>query len=524
MDSTVQPPAEPRVRLIIGAVAVTLLLASLGQTIVATALPTIVSDLGGLDHLSWVVIAYLLSGTVVAPIYGKLGDLYGRKVVLQIAIVIFLAGAALSAVASSMTFLIAARTVQGLGGGGLMVIAMAVVADIIPPRQRGRIQGVLGGVFGVSTVVGPLLGGFIVEHFSWRWIFLVNLPIGVAALLVIAAALKARPERVAHKIDYPGFALLTGTLSALVLYTSLGGNTFPWGAPMMIVLLVVAVLCLVLFVWVESRAEEPVMPLSLFRNNTFVVTSAVGFIVGMAMFGSITFLPLYLQVAKGVSPTGSGLQLLPMMVGLIGASMLSGMVMSRTGRYRWLPIASTAVLVAGMLLLGTMEIDTPDWQVGVYMLLAGIGIGPVMTVSMTATQNAVDRSIVGVATAGMTMFRQIGGSIGVSVFGAIFSNRLAAEFAALGMGGHSGAGGFRREMIAALPEPMRTGVLEAFASALHPVFWVAGAAAAVACLIAFRLREIPLSNTLRREPEAEIDAEEAAAAGAAGAPAYAAPR
>ena len=316
--STPASPSEvqPRTGLVIGSVAATLLLASLGQTIVSTALPTIVSELGGLDHLSWVVIAYLLSSTVVAPIYGKLGDLYGRKAVLQVAILVFLAGAGLSAVSTSMTFLIAARAVQGLGGGGLMVIAMTVVADVIPPRQRGKVQGVFGGVFGVSTVVGPLLGGFIVEHLSWHWIFLVNLPVGLAAMAVIAAALPARADRVEHSIDVAGFALLTGALSAIVLYTSLGGNTFGWTEPFMLAMLVAAPVLLALFVWVESRAAEPVLPLGLFRNNTFVVVNAVGFIVGLAMFGSITFLPLYLQVAKGVSPTHSGLQLLPMMIGL----------------------------------------------------------------------------------------------------------------------------------------------------------------------------------------------------------------
>ena len=307
-QSVTEEPQTQSVGLIIGAVAVTLLLASLGQTIVSTALPTIVSELGGLDHLTWVVIAYLLSSTVVAPIYGKLGDLYGRKIVLQAAIVIFLVGAGLSAFANSMNFLIFARTVQGLGGGGLMVVAMTVVADVIPPRQRGKIQGIFGAVFGVATVVGPLLGGFIVEHLSWHWIFIINLPLGVLALAVIGFALKPKVTRVAHKIDYMGFVLLTTALSAFVLATSLGGNTFPWLSVEIIGLVVLSLAALVAFVWVEARAAEPVLPLQLFRNNTFLVTNAVGFLVGMAMFGSITFLPLYLQIAKGISPTNSAFQ------------------------------------------------------------------------------------------------------------------------------------------------------------------------------------------------------------------------
>jgi predicted MFS family arabinose efflux permease len=290
---------------------------------------------------------------------------------------------------------------------------------------------------------------------------------------------------------------------------------------MMLGLIAAAPVLLALFIWVEARAKEPVLPLSLFRNNTFVVTNSVGFIVGLAMFGSITFLPLYLQIAKGVSPTASGLQLLPMMVGLIGASTLSGTVMSRTGHYRLLPIISTAVLVAGLLLLGTMQIATPDWQVAIYMFLVGVGIGPTMSVGITANQNAADPSMVGVATAATTMFRQIGGSMGIAVFGAIFSNRLAAELSGLGGGGHSGGmGSLNHDMIAALPEPIRNTVLEAFASALHPVFFVAAAAGVIAFAISFLLKEIPLSNRLRREPEAEIAAEEAGAAGPAAAPAY----
>lgn len=517
-DQTAQAAPDQSVRLVIGAVAVTLLLASLGQTIVSTALPTIVGQLGGLDHLTWVVIAYLLSSTVVAPVYGKLGDLYGRKIVLQSAIVIFLIGAVLSALASSMTFLIIARTVQGLGGGGLMVVAMTVVADIIPPRQRGKIQGLFGAVFGVATIVGPLLGGFLVEHVGWQWIFLINLPLGILALAVIAVALKPRAERVAHTVDYMGFVLLSGALTAFVLATSLGGNTYPWLSVEIVGLIAAALIMGIVFVWVEGRAPEPVLPLPLFANNTFLVSNAVGFLVGMAMFGSITFLPLYLQLAKGVSPTDSALQLVPMMIGLIGASTLSGFFMTRTGRYRILPMISTLVLFVGLLLLATMQLDTPSWQIALSMFLVGAGIGPVNSVSVTATQNAVPRALVGVATAGTTLFRQIGGSIGVSVFGAIFASGLAARLGdALPEGG--GAGAFSAQAVASLPEPVRNQVLEAFAAALHPVFFTAAGAAIIAFGLTFFLKELPLSNSLRQEPEAEIDAEEAATAAVVGAPA-----
>ncbi len=521
MSDPIQPadaPEDQSTRLVIGAVAVTLLLASLGQTIVSTALPSIVGQLGGLDHLTWVVIAYLLSSTVVAPIYGKLGDLYGRKIVLQVAIVIFLVGSILSALAASMTFLIIARTVQGLGGGGLMVVAMTVVADIIPPRQRGKVQGLFGAVFGVATVVGPLAGGFIVEHFSWQWIFLINLPLGVPALAVIAVALKPRGERVKHSIDYAGFVLLSGGLTAFVLATSLGGNTWPWFSAEIIGLVIAAIAGLAAFIWVETRAPEPVLPLGLFRNNTFAVTSAVGFLVGMAMFGSITFLPMYLQLAKGVSPTDSALQLVPMMVGLIGTSMISGFLMTRTGRYRILPIIATFVLIIGVVLLANMQLETPSWLVALYMFLVGAGIGPVNSVSITATQNAVPRDMVGVATAGTTLFRQIGGSIGVSVFGAIFTGGLAARLGDV-MPAGSGTGSFSAQAVAALPEPVRNMVLEAFASALHPVFYTAAGAAVLAFGLSFLLEERPLANSLREEPEAEIDAEEQATAAVVGAPA-----
>ena len=506
------------VGLIIGAVAVTMLLASLGQTIVSTALPVIVGELGGLEHLSWVVTAYLLSSTVVAPIYGKLGDLYGRKVVLQAAIVIFLIGSTLSALSSSMTFLILARAVQGLGGGGLMVVAMTVVADVIPARQRGKVQGVFGAVFGVATVAGPLLGGVFVEKLGWHWIFLINLPLGLLALVVIAFALKSQTQRRSHRIDYPGFVLLTGALSSFVIATSLGGSVFAWGSVEVIGLFVLAMLLLLALVFVEARAAEPVLPLGLFRNNTFVITNSVGFLTGMAMFGTITFLPLYLQVAKGVSPTGSALQLIPMMVGLILSSTLAGFFMSRTGHYRILPILSSAVLVVGLLLLGFMRLDTPDMQVATYMFLVGIGIGPINSVGITATQNAVSKEVVGVATASASMFRQIGGAIGVSLFGALFSSGLAEQLGdLLTDGGISAA--FSSEALASLSAPAREQMLEGFTSALHPVFFVGATVGVLAFALSLMLRELPLATTLRHEPEAELAAEEAAASAAVGGPA-----
>ena len=427
-----KPPSEhaPRVGLIFAALMLVLLLASLDQTIVSTALPTIVGDLGGIEHLSWVVTSYLLASTVVGPLYGKLGDLYGRKIVLQAAIVIFLVGSALCGLSQNMFQLIVFRALQGFGGGGLIVVTIAAIADVVSPRERGRYQGYFGGVFGVSTVIGPLLGGFFVDNLSWRWIFYVNIPIGLVALGVIASAFHAPVERVRHAVDYLGAALLAGGLSGIVLYTSLGGTTYDWDAPQMIALVVAGALCLAAFVVVESRAKEPILPLELFRNRVFTVASMIGFIVGVALFGAVTYLPIYLQNVKGHSATEAGLLMTPMMAGVLITSIASGQLISRKGRYRPFPIIGTAVMTLGLALLSRLEVDTSTVLAGTYMLVMGLGIGMVMQVLVLVAQNAVDYRNLGVATSGSTLFRQVGGSIGVAMFGAIFANQLAANLAA----------------------------------------------------------------------------------------------
>ncbi|HSF90932.1 MAG TPA: MDR family MFS transporter, partial [Paracoccaceae bacterium] len=412
-------------RPILAAVAVLLLLASLDQTIVSTALPTIVSDLGGVDRLSWVVTAYLLTSTVVAPMYGKLGDLYGRKVMMQVAVVLFLFGSVLAGLAQSMNFLIVSRAIQGLGGGGLFVLALTVVGDVVPPRQRGKVQGMFGAVFGLSSVAGPLIGGFFVDNLSWHWIFFVNLPLGLAALGMFAVAFKPTGRRVKHKIDYLGAALLSAALTGIILFTSLGGHTFPWTSGLILSLMVLSGVSVVAFVLVEGRAVEPILPLALFKYNNFRVLSGVGFIVGAAMFGALTFLPLYLQTVKGVSPTNSGLLLLPIMFGILTGSITSGQIMGRTGKYRLLPLIGAFVLSLGMMHLTQLAPDTPLWVINIDMAIVGLGIGPSMSVGMTAIQNAVPREMMGVSTAGYTLFRQVGGSIGVALFGTLFSNELA---------------------------------------------------------------------------------------------------
>ncbi|AZQ66159.1 MFS transporter [Silicimonas algicola] len=486
------PLSSASVRLGLGAVGITLLFASLGQTIVSPALPVIVAELGGLDHITWVITAYLLASTVGAPIAGKLGDLYGRKMVMWGAIGVFMLGAVLCGLAQSMGVLILGRLVQGLGGGSLIVLSMAVVGDLLPPRERGRAQGVLGAAFGVSTVIGPLLGGFLVESLSWHWIFFVNLPFGVLAFVLLGMALDS-PPRVQRSIDYAGAALLAAVLSSAVLLSNMGGTVLPWASVEMAGLMSAFVLALVGFVAVERRAAEPILPMSLFRNNTFLVINAVGFLVGTAMFGTITFLPLFLQIVKGVTPTVSGLFLLPMMGGLIVTSTLAGQLMSRTGRYKRLPIGSTAILALAMLSLTQVSAETPLWSIALSLGGVGIGLGPVFAVGVAAVQNAVPFAMLGVGTASTNMFRLIGGSIGTAAFGAIFSagiaRHLEGELDGVGFSSLSAA------YVRSLPPEAQALVTDGISSALHPVFWIAAAMSALAFGISMLLNEQPLSAT-----------------------------
>ncbi|WP_323766324.1 MDR family MFS transporter [Marinovum sp.] len=486
-----QTPAQTRIAL--AAVAATLLFASLGQTIVTTAMPIMVADLGGMEHMTWVITAYLLASTIGAPVAGKLGDLFGRKVVVQLGIFVFLAGATLAGLAQSMGVLIAGRAIQGLGGGGLIVVAMAIVADVLPARQRGQAQGLLGAVFGVSTVIGPLIGGFLVEALSWHWIFFANFPVGLLALAVLHAALPNVKRDSAVKLDMAGAFLLATLLSVAVLVSNLGGAVLPWGSLELIGLAGLGLAALAGFIAVERRAEEPILPLSLFRNNTFLVVNSVGFMVGVAMFGTITFLPLYLQVVQGVSPAVSGLFLTPMMAGLIASSALAGRVMSRTGRYRWMPVVSTALLALAMLSLSTLAPGSSLWQVTLSMVLVGLGLGPVFSIGIAAIQNAVPREMLGVGTASANMFRLIGGSVGTAAFGALFSTNLARNLGGdLAAGAGTGIGSISAEMVSQMPAAAQSAVYTGFSDALHPVFWIAAGLAALACLISLRLREVPM--------------------------------
>ncbi|MFZ0089365.1 MAG: MFS transporter [Solirubrobacteraceae bacterium] len=498
--TTTGPDAQRSVLVVFTGLMLVLLMAALDQTIVSTALPTIVGDLGGLSHISWVVTAYLLAQTAVTPVYGKLGDLYGRKIVLQVALVVFLIGSALCGLAQSLTMLIVFRGVQGLGGGGLMVGTMAAIGDVVSPRERGRYQGIFGAVFGLASVIGPLLGGFLTTNLSWRWIFYVNLPIGVVAFAVLAVTLPSRREEAHHRIDYLGAVLLAAALSDIVLLCTLGGTSFAWLSPTIIGLGVLAIVLVIAFVFVEQRAAEPVLPPRLFRDRVFSVTSAIGLVVGFALFGSVTYLPLFLQVVLGATPTGSGLQILPLMLGLLITSISSGQIISRTGRYKPFPIAGTAIMVVGLWLLSTMDPHTTRLAASAYMFVLGLGLGLVMQVLVLAVQNAVDYKDLGVATSGATLFRSIGGSVGTAVLGSIFSNRLSAELASAlprSAAGSVGTGaGLNTAALKRLPAPLHADYLTAFTNALSTVFLVATGVAAVAFALSWALQQRPLRETI----------------------------
>lgn len=418
--------SHDKILVIFGGLLLVMLLAALDSTIVATALPTIVNELGGLAHLSWVVTAYLLAQTIVTPIYGKLGDLYGRKRVLQVAIVLFLIGSALCGLSQTMTHLILFRAIQGLGGGGLMVTTQAIVGDIIPPRERGRYQGIFGAAFGVASVAGPLLGGYFTSNLTWRWIFYINLPLGILALIVLAATLPAQGSFVRHAVDYVGAGLLAVSLAALILVTDLGGTVYAWASPLMIGLIVVAVVGLIVFTFVEGRAEEPILPLRLFRIRDVWVTSAVGLIIGFALLGSVTYLPLFLQIVKGLSPTASGLWMIPLMGGTLTMSIFAGQIVSRTGRYKLFPIIGTAMVTIALFLISRMTAETTTLTTAGFMLLLGCGLGCVMQVLIIAVQNAVDYHDLGVATSNAILFRFIGGSLGTALLGAVLATQLNA--------------------------------------------------------------------------------------------------
>jgi len=480
-------------RLVIAALMLGMLLAALDQTIVSTALPTIAGSLGGAAHLAWVVVAYLLASTVSTPLWGKLGDLYGRKRLFQYAIVIFLVGSVLCGLSQTLGQLIAFRALQGLGGGGLLIGAQSIIGDIVAPRERGRYAGYFGATFGSATVLGPLVGGVLTEHASWRWVFYVNLPIGIAALIVTAIVLPAHSSRVQHRIDYLGVVALTVAATSIVLYASLGGVTYPWASPEMLALAAIGIVGSIAFIAIERRATEAVLPPRLFANRVFSAASAISFVVGFAMFGALTYLPFFLQTVRGVSPTLSGLWLLPMMGGLFGASITAGQLISRGVGYRRFPIMGTALMVVGLALLSTIGIDTSDVALCVDMFVFGVGLGLVMQILIVAVQNAVEFRDLGTATAGANFFRMIGGSFGTAVFGAIFTNQLLER---LPPGVHGSVAHLTPKELHSLPPALLLHVLEAMTQSIQTVFRWAIPVAAIAFGLSFFLPEIELRRSV----------------------------
>ncbi|KXK60025.1 multidrug MFS transporter [Micromonospora rosaria] len=492
-----------QIRLLMAGLMTGMLLAALDQTIVGTALPTIVGELGGIDHYSWVVTAYLLASTASTPLYGKMADLYGRRPVFLFSIGTFLLGSLLAGLSQDMTQLIVTRGVQGVGAGGLMTLAFTIISDVVSPRERGRYQGLFGAVFGVSSVAGPLVGGYFAET-NWRWIFYLNVPLAILAIAVCTRVLRLVPfTRREHRVDWLGAALLVAGVSCLLLALSWGGTSYPWGSTVIVGLFVAGAVLAVLFVLQEARTAEPILPLRLFRGRTFCLANAAGFVLGLVMFGSIIFIPLYLQIVKGASPTRSGLLMLPMMAGIIVTSVLTGRAMSRIGRYKWFPVAGAVVLLVGMLLFTRLRVESSLWVAFGFMVVIGVGLGLCMQSLILGVQNSVDPRDLGAGTSSATFFRSLGGSFGVAILGAVLSARLGTELAdrlpgaiaqlppdqaaEVAARGGTGISINAPEAILALPAPVRGAIQAAFVESLHLVFLTAAVLAVVAVLVTVAL-------------------------------------
>ncbi|NYT92882.1 MDR family MFS transporter [Salinispora sp. H7-4] len=505
---------RPNIRVVLFGLMIAMMLAMLDNMIVSTALPRIVGEFGGLDHFTWVVTAYVLGTTVSTPIWGKLGDLFGRKPIFLTSVVIFLVGSALCGMAGSdllggpddgMTELIAFRAVQGLGAGGLMVGVLAIIGDLVPPRERGRYQGMIAGIMAIALVAGPLVGGFITDHLSWRWAFYVNLPLGGAALVLLVATLRLPRHRTAHRIDWLGAALLAAGITAIVLITTWGGNEYAWRSPQIVGLCVLAVASLAAFVVVERRAAEPVLPLSLFANRNFALISVIGFLLGFAMYGAMSFLPLYQQTVQGASATESGLLLLPLMFGMLVVSLVVGRTITRTGRYRVFPIIGGVVMSVGMVLLTRLDAQTEVAESSLYLLVLGVGMGFLMQTTMLIAQNSVDHRDLGAASGAATFFRSIGGSFGISLFGAVFASRLASSPAGGMFGGGEAGAAMDLATLRELPETVRELVLGNLADAISHVFLWALLFTVVVPMLAWLIREIPLRTENIPVPAGEAE-------------------
>ncbi len=509
-DPGAQFLAPREVMIVLPGLLLTILLAMLDQLIVSTALPRIVGDLGGVTHLSWVVTAYILASTITTPFYGKLGDMYGRKKFFVTAIVIFLAGSALSGLSQTMTQLIAFRAVQGLGAGGLMVSAMAALGDIVAPRERGRYMSYMMVVMMLATIGGPLLGGFITTSFSWRWIFYINLPVGGAALVYLLSTLHLPPRRVSHRIDYAGGGLLAVASTALILLATWGGIEYGWGSAQIVGLALVTAAAAVAFCFAEARAAEPMLPLHVFRNRNFSLTMGMTFLTGLAMLGAMTFLPLYQQTVQGESPTTSGLMLTPMMLGVAVTSIAAGQVTTKTGRYKVFPILGGGIMALGMYLLSNLGVGTTRLTSAIFYVVLGLGMGFLMQMVSLIAQNSVQQRDMGVASSARMFFQQIGGSLGVAAFGAVFARRLTESLAAAaGTGVHVNVGGGQLDpaTVNSLPAALRHDLFSAIAHAVQGVFMLAVPAAALIFALAWFIKEIPLRGRAAAGEQASQQAE-----------------
>jgi len=514
-SAAAQGDERPRVRrevlIVLPGLLLAIVLAMLDQLVVSTALPRIVGDLGGVTHLSWVVTAYVLASTVTTPLYGKLGDLYGRKRLLTIAIVVFLAGSALSGLAQSMDQLIVFRALQGLGAGGLLTGAIATIGDLVPPRERGVYMGYMMAAMMLAMIAGPLVGGYITDNFSWRWIFYINMPVGGAALLYLAATLHVPRRRVEHRVDYLGAVLLAVGATAIILLTTWGGTQYAWRSVQIIGLGVLGVAATAGFLGAEARAAEPILPLHVFRNRNFALASGMGFLLGLGMFGALTFLPLYQQTVQHLSATGSGLMLIPMMLGSTVTSLIAGQVTTKSGRYKALPIVGAAVMTFGMYLLTTLTDHTSRATTGLFFVVIGVGMGFLMQVTTLVMQNSVDPKDMGVASSARTFFQQIGGSIGVAMFGAVFARRLTGSPTTQlpGVGLNASGGHLNPVSINRLPVPIRHDVFAAITHAVTDVFWWTVPAVAVVFVLAWFVQEVPLRGRAPAgEPAPELASQE----------------
>jgi EmrB/QacA subfamily drug resistance transporter len=503
------------IMLILSGLMTGMLLAALDQTIVSSALKSIVEDFNGLEHYTWVVTAYLLTSTASTPLYGKISDLYGRRIVFQFAILTFLLGSLLAGASTNMTQLILTRALQGLGGGGLMALTFVIIGDIVAPRERGRYQGYFGAVWGLSSVAGPLLGGFfsgqekILGITGWRWIFYINIPFGIAALIITSAVLHIPKVKREHSIDYVGALLMVSAVSSILLCVSIYGPSRGWSDPLSVLTLSAGIILAALFLRWEARATEPILPLYLFKNHTFNITSILGFIIGAGMFGALIMLPLYLQVVKGDSPSSAGLKLIPLMLGIVFTSIFSGKYITKHGKYKRFPVIGTVIMTVGLVFMTTLSIDTPYWKLSIFAAMIGGGLGLSMQTMVIALQNSIDFKDMGVATTSNTFFRSLGSVFGAAVFGSILTNRLdhylKQDFAQLASSNPAAVQGFdpnvlqsvtsNTSVLSTLPAVIQNTVLQSFVNSFHVVFMVAAPVTAVGFLVAVMLHEKPLRTS-----------------------------